>query len=184
MPIRLHPSLKAFSLALLLSLPLMVSAQEADDAARLDKALHHYTEAIKENPFSADAYLRRGVTYRNKKDYAAALADYDKAIAIDPVQPAAYNAKAWLLATCADDAVRNPPMAMELAQKTNALSPQPNMDYLDTLAAAHAALGNFPAAMETLKTALALAEKAGQKETVADMQKRMQSYQESKAWRQ
>lgn len=170
-------------LAVLLGSSNPVWAEEpAAEAQRFDKAIEHFSAAIKENPFSAEAYLRRGVSYRNKKEYAAALQDYDKAIAIDPSLPGGFNAKAWLLATCSDAKVRNPSMALELAMTANRLTPQPNMDYLDTLAAAQAANGNFPLALETLKQAIAMAEQANNHEAAADMKKRQSRYGEGKPW--
>ena len=46
------------------------------------------------------AYNDRGNAWSAKKEYDKAIADYNKAIGLDPKLAAAYNAPAWLWATC------------------------------------------------------------------------------------
>ena len=60
---------------------------------------------------------------------------------------------AWLLATAPDAATRDATHAMELARKAVRLSEAREPVYLDTLAAAFAAAGRFPEAIDTAKQA-------------------------------
>lgn len=65
-----------------------------DDLAKgeFDRAVQEYSQAIQQNPSSADAFFRRGVAYSRKaayspdinKAYDLAIADYSQAIRLDP----------------------------------------------------------------------------------------------------
>jgi len=49
-----------------------------------DKVIKELNEAIRLNPNSAEAYFLRGAAYRNKEDYAKAVADFEAALRINP----------------------------------------------------------------------------------------------------
>ena len=49
--------------------------------------------AERENSRNADAYFSRGIAYRNKDEHDRAIADYNKAIEIDPKLAAAYRSR-------------------------------------------------------------------------------------------
>ena len=53
-----------------------------------------YTHILKDNPFSELAYNNRGVAYEAQQQYDLALADYKKALEIDPQFIEAYNNRA------------------------------------------------------------------------------------------
>ncbi|MGB7339689.1 MAG: tetratricopeptide repeat protein [Phototrophicaceae bacterium] len=59
-----------------------------------DKALNDFNNALRKNPYIADAYNERGNLYRLSDDYQLALDDYDAAIAIDKAHYAAYYNRA------------------------------------------------------------------------------------------
>jgi tetratricopeptide (TPR) repeat protein len=56
---------------------------------------------------------------RESRNYAAALAAYDKVLELDPNHFDALHDKAWILATHRDPAVRNPKQALELAMRAS-----------------------------------------------------------------
>jgi tetratricopeptide (TPR) repeat protein len=49
-----------------------------------EKAIAHYTRALKLNPWNADAYRWRGFQYQLEQDYDLAVADYTEAIKLKP----------------------------------------------------------------------------------------------------
>jgi len=56
-----------------------------------DVAIHWYSEAIRLESDYAYAYTGRGLAYKDKGDYATAIADYDQAIELNPEIAFAYN---------------------------------------------------------------------------------------------
>jgi tetratricopeptide (TPR) repeat protein len=55
-----------------------------------ENAIRSYDRAIEINPNYAEAYLNRGIAYRNLKDYQNAIRSYDRAIEINPNDAEAY----------------------------------------------------------------------------------------------
>ena len=80
-------------------------ADALHDCARLsgDAAIQACDQAIRQNPRDAVSYANRGVEYRNKGDLDRALADYSKAIEVDPKHVLAYYNRCWLRATANRD---------------------------------------------------------------------------------
>ena len=59
--------------------------------AKYDKAVKHYTKAIKLNPQSPDTYNNRGVAYSDKGEFDRAIQDYNTVIELNPEDADAYN---------------------------------------------------------------------------------------------
>jgi len=89
----------------------------------------------------ANAYVNRGVMRFCHSSCTDALRDFDQALTVYSKQPYAHSLKAWVLATCADEQVRNGAEAVGLAQK--ALSLQDDWWSHATLAVAFAEVGQF-----------------------------------------
>ena len=49
-----------------------------------DHAIYNYTEAIKRNLKFVKAYNNRGIAYIGRQQYDLAIADFNKAIELDP----------------------------------------------------------------------------------------------------
>lgn len=114
----------------------------------------------------ADAYQFLG-------QWKEALATYQQAIQVDREMGRAYQNAAWLMATCPDAKVRNPKSALLAARRAIELDGEDEARYLDTLAAALAANGQFNDAVETMKEAL----KKAPEEELALMKQRLVAYQ-------
>jgi tetratricopeptide (TPR) repeat protein len=118
-----------------------------------DKAIDDFGAALKLNPNFGPTFLERGQAWSRKKEYEKALADFNDSLKLAPKYEPACNAAAWLLATCPQESVRDGKRALELAkQATSVLKTNPN--YLDTLAAAHAEVGNFDEAVRVQEQVL------------------------------
>ena len=107
-----------------------------------------------------------------------------EAVRLKPDWLEALNNLAWLLATQPDARLRNGPEAVRLASHAVQLTRTNNPGTLDTLAAAYAEAGHYPAAAEAAQKAMNLAEAAGQKELAAVIRVRWQSYQAGKPFRE
>jgi tetratricopeptide (TPR) repeat protein len=146
---------------------------------QLDNAIRHYDEAVRLAPNDAYAIASRADVLTDLGSYAEAAAEYDRAIQVDPDSSHAQSGSAWLLATCPDDAVRNPKLAIERAQAAIDLSDGGDAADFDTLAAAQANNGEFAAAISSVEKALRLAS-PGEKESYNE---RLSLYQQEKPYR-
>jgi len=132
-----------------------------------EPALRDLTETIKlesAEPPSADGkrhlattYERRGMVHERLGQFRDARSDYDTACQLDPENVSPLQARAWLLATCPDAAVRDGQRAVADANRLCKLTDFRNAQSLDTLAAAHAELGDFQKAVQYETGALRLA---------------------------
>jgi tetratricopeptide (TPR) repeat protein len=80
---------------------------------------------------------------------------FRKALAVDPEDPAVNNEVAWFLATSAEPRMRDPALAVRLANQAVAAEPR-SAYYLNTLGIAHYRNGDDKAAIAALETAISL----------------------------
>src|SRR5439155_17525669 len=102
----------------------------------------------------AEPWQTRGDAHAALGQWDKAVADYAKAIELNPAA-SALNNLAWLLATCAEATLRNPKRAVELAREAVALAPQAGYIW-NTLGVAHYRAGEWNAAIAALEKSMAL----------------------------
>ena len=112
--------------------------------------------------------------------YAEALASVDADLASNPESAFLHNNKAWLLATCPDEAVRDGELAIEHATTACELTNWTNVMFLDTLAAAYAEADDFESAVKWQEEAIRLDTGA----FAVDFQKRLRLFKAGKAYRE
>ncbi|HWL09121.1 MAG TPA: tetratricopeptide repeat protein [Planctomicrobium sp.] len=120
------------------------------------EAIKAYDKALEINPQRADSICNRGYARKQLGDQAGALKDYEAAYELAPASNSIRNDLAWLLVTSPDTAIRDPRRGVELSEAVSKSTGNQDADFLDTLAAAYAANGRFPAAIETVKLAISL----------------------------
>jgi len=145
----------------------------------IKSALAGYDEAIRLNPALADAYVCRSSAWIRQGEWGNAIADLNEAIRLRPKSTAAYNGRAWLLATCIDEAFRDGERALEDAKEACRLSCWSTAT-VDTLAAALAEAGNHREAVKWQTKAI---EHAAAKDTQA-YQARLELYKSGKPYRE
>jgi tetratricopeptide (TPR) repeat protein len=146
---------------------------------RTDEALEHLTRAIELAPKDAAALASRGDLLTDLGRYSAAENDYERALAVNANNVDACRGSAWLLATCPEESVRNPDLALRRAQLAMQLDHKADVVTLDTLAAAQASTGDFEAAMQTVRHAIDLAPPSER----SVYQDRLQMYRHSTPYR-
>lgn len=121
------------------------------NAGDIALAIADYTEVIRLDPGRNDtspttvskAYFNRGIAYQTSHDFKRAIVDYEDAIRVDPANTLALNNIAWVLATCPEPELRDGPRAVEIATCACEQTQWKQGGLVDTLAAAHAEVGNF-----------------------------------------
>jgi tetratricopeptide (TPR) repeat protein len=159
-----------------------------EDKGDYDKAIRDYTEAIRLglkdrrlDRADPSVFVNRGNLWLSKKEYAKALADFDEAIRLDPKYNMAIHKKAYLLATSADDRLRDVDRAEELMKvvvELRAKGPL-NEELLGVIAAAR---GKFEDAIAHQSKALENAHYADR--FGAKARARLAAYREKKAYRE
>jgi len=146
---------------------------------RTDEALEHLTRAIELAPKDSAALASRGDLLTDLGRYSAAESDYEQSLAVNARNIDACRGSAWLLATCPDESVRNPDLALRRAKLASQLDHNRDVVTLDTLAAAQASTGDFEAAMQTVRHAIDLASPSER----SVYQDRLQMYRRSTPYR-
>ncbi len=95
----------------------------------------------------AEAWSKKGADRR-------AFDDDERGFLLYPRGPRVWNQAAWHLVTASSPALRDGQKALHYALRAIGISPTPN--YLDTLACAYAALGDFSSAIQTEQAAQVL----------------------------
>jgi len=132
--------------------------QEArSDAEKNEAAIRRLRKAVEENPNSAPLRYQLAVALWNDGQRSEALESLNRIVQLNPPDPAAMNHLAWLLATSDREQGGDPERAVFLARRVCQLTNFRSAAYLETLAAAHAAAGQFPEAVAAAQKALRLA---------------------------
>jgi tetratricopeptide (TPR) repeat protein len=122
------------------------------DQARSAPAMSDLNAAIKLRQDS-EAYRLRGILHKVAHDYGKSLADYEKAIALDPKNAEAYGTEAYLLSVCPAPKYRDGAKAVRYATKGCELTEWHDPQAIDNLAAAYAETGDFDKAIQYQKQA-------------------------------
>ncbi|HVV00494.1 MAG TPA: tetratricopeptide repeat protein [Verrucomicrobiae bacterium] len=115
---------------------------------------------------------------------ADAEAAYREILRRNPATVEALNNLAWLLATSADEKLRNGPDAVRHAERACELTRFQEAQPMGTLAAAYAEAGRFPQAVETARKAADLAEAAGNTGFAAANRQLLRLYQSGEPFHQ
>jgi protein O-mannosyl-transferase len=143
----------------------------------LDEAIDNFQKALQIKPAYAAAHYNLGNALYQKGRTAEAISHYQQALQINPIDPEVLNNLAWLLAACAEPALRNGSQAVELARKANILTGGGNPLILHTLAAAFAEARQFADAQRTAQKAIELARSGGQQDLVEQLSGELKRYE-------
>lgn len=148
-----------------------------------EAALAEYESILAINPDYPGAYYQIGFVMQGEGRFSEAVEAYRSALNYRETWNGwhvAANNMAWILATVNDPVVRNGQEALEWATElvdsfTDELPPD-YIEYLDTLAAAHAELGQFDEAVSVTRRALAMANQRQDPDLAARFQRRLELY--------
>jgi len=145
-----------------------------------DKAIDHYSQALKIEPNLQETHYNLGVALKAKGRFDEALSHFREAIRLKPDLPMALNAAANILLKSPDLKMRDTAEAVKLAERAAELTKFKKATILSTLAAAYAASGQFDKAVATAQLALDLARTAQNDELADQIFQQLQSYKQQK----
>ena len=139
------------------TLDLLNQASSAVRSGRHDEAVEQFTKVIDaggEPGVLAAAFTNRGLVESRRGNWQRAIEDCGEALDLQPKLPSAHNNLAWLLATCPIDGLRNGHEAVEHATWACQATEWSRPDFLGTLAAACAEIGDFDQAVRLQQRAM------------------------------
>ncbi len=148
-------------------------------AHQFPQAVLAYDQLIKINPLDVAAYRGRADARLGLGGQLQAIADFEAALQLEPQNYEVLNNLAWLLATSADDKVRDGQRADALAKLACAGTNYLRANFLSTLAAANAETGDFQTATLWSLRAVQL----GGEELRPQLTAELRSYEDHKPWR-
>jgi Flp pilus assembly protein TadD len=148
-----------------------------------EEALAYYQRAVERAPAETKFRCDLALAFQELGREEAADSSYRQAVQSDPGWLAAANWSAWSLATDPSDALRDGARAVRLARQICQATAHRQADYLDTLAAACAEIGNFEEAQARGQQALKLA--SSQSDALANqVEQRLERYARHQPYRQ
>jgi tetratricopeptide (TPR) repeat protein len=153
-------------------------------ANRYDDAIDILRRGLAVRPGEGELHYQLGSAYAVKGDIAGAIRSYRQALATGSDWPPALDKLARLLATQADARYRDGRQALRLANLACEKTKFEDVNYLDTLAAAQAEVGEFALANVTLQQAIDKARAAGRRDIIVELENRARLYRAGKPYRE
>jgi tetratricopeptide (TPR) repeat protein len=115
--------------------------------------------------------------------WAEAVPCYRRALELAPDDVVSLHRLAWVLATSPDDAIRNGPEAVALAERACRLTNRRDALALDALAAACAETGQFERAAGAATEAVSIARSQGAETLALQLAQRLEGYRDGRPFR-
>jgi tetratricopeptide (TPR) repeat protein len=145
-------------------------------------AIKEFTRSIELDPGQFASWRGRSDAEISIGDHAAALADLEKGLEIQPDNDGILNNLAWLLATSPEDSIRDGKRAIELATKACEETEWKEAHIISTLAAGYAEAGDFETAKKYSRQAVDVGSETA--EVKDQLEQELRSYEEAKPWRE
>jgi tetratricopeptide (TPR) repeat protein len=150
----------------------------------LDEGIYHLERALALDPGYTSAHANLAEAYAARGKRALAAEQFAIAVNAAPDQPFLLNRLAWLLATSPENAIRNGPRAVELAEHAVSITGRQDIMSLETLSAAYAEVGRFDEAVRVAREGLALAEKQGNDPAARGLARRIPIFEMRQKYRE
>lgn len=148
------------------------------------KAVECLNKSLTFSPDQPDVVSELGFIYYKQKKLDLAVKQWSAVLQVDPDHKNAASALAWIMATTKNQDLYEPQKALTLAQRACVLTDYKDPRFLDTLAAALAANGDFTKAIEFTEKAIKLAQSKGRKDLAKDFKTHLRLYQTNQPYRE
>lgn len=153
------------------------------EKGELDDAILAFRKALELRPEDAETHVNLGYVMLQKGMNEQAIVHFEKALQLEPDSLKALNNLAWLYATSGNPSIWNGPRAVTLAERAVKISAGNDPFFLHKLAAAYAANGNFPKALEVAEKGLQLATSQGNSTLIHELQRNIALYRSNTSLR-
>ena len=147
------------------------------------EAMVHYRKFLELEPQNVEARNILGTALIQQHHVKEAIEQWQDVLAIEPENGNAASNLAWVFATSPEDAVRNGPRAVELAQTALRMSGAKIPTIFRVLGAAYAADGRFSEAAAAARQGAELASSQGDPNLAATLQSEIALYETGRALR-
>ncbi|MBN01812.1 MAG: hypothetical protein CMJ77_22110 [Planctomycetaceae bacterium] len=144
---------------------------------QVQQAIEFFQRATTLEPQKPEPRFNLAIALQLSGQSASAVTQYSQLLETHPGLIEAANNLAWLLATDENPAIRDASRAIELAASVCSTTQNSNPAYLDTLAEAYAAAGNYSEAVQVVAQAIEIALKDENAEMVQKLRQRRQRFQ-------
>ncbi len=144
------------------------------------KAIAVFDEMLKSDADNWQVLRARADAYLSIGKHEEAIADYEVALKQQPENASILNNFAWVLATSPDDELRDGKRSIELGTKACEVTEYKQAHILSTLAAGYAEVGDFETAIKWSRKAVEAADEDNRQQLAEELE----SYQQSKPWRE
>ena len=151
-----------------------------NDQGRFSDAESSLDRALSKDPDLAKARFQAARAQTHMGKYADAIGNYEKVLTLTPDNPEVLNNLALMYATATNTEVRSPKMAVQLATRACDATTSQNARFMDTLARAYAADGDFFQAITWEDKAVKRARQLSDEELGRELQPRYQLYLDHK----
>jgi tetratricopeptide (TPR) repeat protein len=179
-------ALESFNAALAANpqiIPAQLGRLRALSQLKQEDALSEGVQRLMTSPAAADALAIMAAHHRRAGQWKEAAVQLRQATLKNPRFVPGLNELALILAAAPDAPVRNPGEALSIANFfLQAPGARQNPEFLLTLAAAHAAKGEFPAAIAATEEALSLARAKSDRDFLHRATRLLDSFRASRPW--
>ena len=149
---------------------------------RYAEAAQYYAEAVRQFPRNMPARLMEALAlYRAGASHEEIIRRLEEAVAIKPDQKVISSVLAKFLAASPEDAIRDGPRALALAEKN--MSPFPVLEEVETLAMAYAEMGRYEETIRQQNNAIMTAFVTGRTDMLRHLEQMLARYKASKPCR-
>ncbi|HVM61484.1 MAG TPA: tetratricopeptide repeat protein [Verrucomicrobiae bacterium] len=159
-------------------------AEALAQTGHVPAAIPHWERALQLNPGLAEAHNNLGIALMHAGNAQEAMRHLEQAVRINPDYPTACHNLARLQATLPPAQGGDPVRAVSLARHACELTGYQSPAFVDTLAQAYAATGQFEDAVAAAQKAVELARAAGQPGLAEKIEARLQFYRDGHADRE